>query len=125
MGELISKVIVFINELYGSYLKIQEIHWNTYHNGVHKVQDEIKDLLMEYSDKLAEVAMGIDVRPGFDVLHPIIPNTTDSEEICKVLKKKAYRLKESLIGPEYSGLVNVLDDFATDMDKTAYLTTLV
>ena len=125
MDDLIGKVISFVNELYGSYMKIQEIHWNTYKKGVHTTQDEIKDALIDYADKLGEVTIGIDSRPGFDVLHPIIPMSTSSEEICTVLTRKAERLKESSIGPGYSGLVNVLDDFCADFNKYTYLSTLL
>lgn len=124
MDDLIGKVISFVNELHGSYLKIQEIHWNTYKKGLHTTEDDIKEGLLDYIDKLVEVAMGLDRRPGFDVLHPIIPQSTNSEEICSVLVRKAERFKSMLEGPGYSGLVNVLDDFCTDFSQFTYLSTL-
>lgn len=53
------RVITFVNELYGSYLKLKEIHWNTYSKSLHLLIDEINDDLLEYIDDITENILGI------------------------------------------------------------------
>lgn len=83
------RVITFVNELYGSYFKLKEIHWNTYSKSLHLLIDEINEDLLEYVDDITENIMGLnDSRVGYNIINPNIPNTTDPKEILKVLAAK-------------------------------------
>lgn len=116
------RVITFINELYGSYLKIKEIHWNTYSKSLHLLLDEINEDLLEYIDDISENIMGLeDARFGYGVLDPNIPNTTDPKSILKVLSAKSSQLRYELSSSRYAGLTNILDDFAQTMNRYLYL----
>ena len=124
MSPAMSEVVHFLNELMGSYLKVREIHWNTYGGTEHTVADDTMDEIIEYVDQIAESAIGVDDRPGFDIFNVIIPNSTDLTEIIQVLLNKAERLKNMLTMPIYNGVVNALDDFTTDFSKLKYRSTL-
>lgn len=116
------RVITFVNELYGSYLKLKEIHWNTYSKSLHLLIDEINDDLLEYIDDITENILGInDNRPGYGILHPNIPNSSDTKAILQVLANKNEYLKSYLVAGRYAGLVNVLDDLAQTLNKYIYL----
>ena len=106
------RVITFVNELYGSYFKLKEIHWNTYSKSLHLLIDEINDDLLEYVDDITENIMGLnDSRFGYGIINPNIPNTT----------AKAEYLKSGMTAGRYSGIVNILDDFAQTMNRYIYL----
>lgn len=116
------RVITFINELYGSYFKLKEIHWNTYSKSLHLLIDDINDDLLEYVDDITENIMGLnDSRFGYGIINPNIPNTTDPKEILKVLAAKAEYLKSGMTAGRYAGIVNILDDFAQTMNRYVYL----
>ena len=117
-----NKVITYINELYGSYLKFKEIHWNTYSKSLHLLLDEINDDILEVIDDLSDNIMGIhDSRFGYNILIPSIPNTTDPKELLQVLSAKATYLKSSMDSGIYAGLHNILDDFAEKLNRYIYL----
>lgn len=116
------RVLTFVNELYGSYLKNKEIHWNTYSKSLHLLLDEINEDLLEYIDDITENIMGLeDSRFGYGVLNPVIPNTTDHKAILKVLCAKADNLKSWMSSGRYAGIVNILDDFSQTMNRYIYL----
>lgn len=117
-----NRVITFVNELYGSYLKLKEIHWNTYSKSLHLLIDEINDDLLEVIDDITENIMGIeDDRFGYNILNPNIPQTTDTKAILKVLAAKAEQLNSFMSGGKYSGIANILDDFAQTLNRYIYL----
>lgn len=116
------RVLTFVNELYGSYLKLKEIHWNTYSKSIHLLIDEINDDILDYIDDITENIMGLeDTRFGYNVIDPNIPNTADHKAILKVLSAKAENLKSWMTAGRYAGIVNILDDFAQTMNRYIYL----
>lgn len=124
MNELSYKTLDFCNELFGSYFRIREIHWNTHKMAKHKLCDDVMDSIIEYVDKLSEGMIGLEQRPGFDILKPVIPTSVDLTEILKVLRNKAQYLEQSLSSnSDYVGMVNILDDLITDLNEYVYLST--
>lgn len=117
-----NRVITFVNELYGSYLKLKEIHWNTYSKSLHLLIDEINDDLLEVIDDITENIMGIeDDRFSYNILNPNIPQTTDTKAILKVLAAKAEQLNSFMSAGRYAGIANILDDFAQTLNRYIYL----
>lgn len=125
MGPLMEKVTHFVCQLEGSYERIWEIHWNLYAKGRHETCADVMETLEDYIDRIMESSMGIEERPGFDWFVAIKPSSTNLEEICKTLRMKSDQLAQDLCyNPAYTGIVNILNDFSSDLAKYSYVATL-
>lgn len=124
MTSITSRVLTFNDKLLGSYIKVREIHWNTYNKASHTLCDDIMGTLIDTSDRLLENLMGLEQRPGFNIINPNIPNTTSLEEILNVLNKESCVLESYLTSPIYSGITNITNDFREAINKYLYLSTL-
>lgn len=118
----LQRVISFVNELYGSYFTIREIHWNTYKMATHKLCDDVSEYLIDTTDSIMEAIMGsVEERPGFGILNPNIPKTEDLKMLLKVLKNKATLLKTWISGDQFISVNNLLDDFIQKIADYIYL----
>ena len=77
--------------------------------------------IIDYIDTILELMSGINERPGFDILNPIIPSTTNLGEILKALTMKVETSQDFLQEPSYRGILKTLDDLIADLNKWVYL----
>lgn len=126
MGDDLQLVINFVNECYGAYLKLKEIHWNTYSNTTHVRVDEATEGILSYIDKLMENTIGADApnRPSLGYLNPIIPESSSRVEILVTLNRRANSLADRLQSPVSRGIINILDDFASELNSYQYFNTM-
>lgn len=118
------KMLQFINMLWGSVIKVKEIHFNTHDSSTHKLCDKIQETLLDYIDELGESIQGFaNQRFGYNTLKPIIPESSDLEEILRVLGAKSLQLEAYYSEPIYSGITSVTSDFREDLHKFNYLRT--
>ena len=120
----LEKMLQFINMLWGSVIKVKEIHFNTHDNSTHKLCDEIQETLLDYIDEFGEVIQGFaGQRFGYGIMKPIIPESADLEEILRVLAAKSLQLEAYYSEPIYSGITSITNDFRRDVHKFNYLRT--
>ena len=114
-------LLSIINCLFGSYIRIREIHWNTYNQATHNLTNELMPEVIDYIDAILELISGINERPGFDILKPIIPTTMYLTDILKALVMKIETSQEFLQEPTFRGINKTLDDLIADLNKWTYL----
>ena len=113
----------FLSVLDGAHETLKGLHWSADNHSRHVLTDDIDHDVLEYQDKIAESVMGlIDDKFSVGELHALVG---DSKEIKGFLNElysdvKEYRGKVE----EYDAIVNIIDDFLTDITKWKYLATL-
>lgn len=120
----LQRIIAYTNDLIGTWCKLREIHWNSTKLSTHNSSDAAMGDIMDTIDALFESIMGIEGRPGYDVIHPVIPTGKNTTEVLKVLAMKTSKLEEQLTSTIYSGVLNILNDFKEDLNKHIYLSTM-
>ena len=112
------KVILnIVNCLFGSYIRIREIHWNTHNQATHNLTNSILPDVIDYIDALLELLSGIQDRPGFDILKPVIPSTKQLTDILKAMSMKVEASQDFLKEPNFRGINKTLDDLIADLNK--------
>jgi len=114
-------LISIVNCLFGSYLRIREIHWNTHNQATHNLTNTLMPDIIDYSDAIIELISGISERPGYDILKPIIPSTKDLKQILQALVVKIETVQCVLEEPSFRGVNKTLDDLIADLNKWVYL----
>ena len=126
MDNLRNKTIEFLSILEGYHETLKQIHWSTSNKSEHLLTDEIDSSVLEYEDKIAEVTMGsLNTRYGHGDLKCLLPEAKTTESLLKELKGDVlvYR-KEVGDEPNRAGIINVIDDFISDINRWNYLRTL-
>lgn len=126
MDNLRNKTIEFLSILEGYHETLKQIHWSTSNKSEHLLTDEIDSAVLEYEDKFAEVTMGhLNTRYGHGDLKCLLPEAKTTESLLKELKGDVlvYR-KEVGDEPDRAGIINVIDDFISDINRWNYLRTL-
>lgn len=124
MSNNMLRLVTFANELLGAHCKLREIHWNTYNQSTHDLSDNLMYRIMDTVDSLFETMMGIEDRPGYEIIYPKIPNSTSIKEILQALIAKTESLEMQLSSPVYSGIKPTLKEFKERLNKSIYLSTL-
>lgn len=116
------KTISFFNEIVSIYLRIREFHFNTHIEAEHNLTNSLMPSLMDYADSVMENQMGInDSRPGMDIIR-ITPCTESTlVDTLKYLSNEISNYRETLDETTQIGIINILDDFAQDVNKWIYL----
>lgn len=110
-----------VNCLFGSYIRIREIHWNTRNQATHNLTNDILPGVIDYVDTILELMSGINERPGFDILKPIIPSVKDLKPILQAMTMKVEACQCCINEPSYRGVNKTLDDLIADLNKWVYL----
>lgn len=118
------RIINYVNELIGTHCRLREIHWNTYNKASHDLSDNLMWKFMSTVDRLLESIMGIEERPGYDIICPKIPKSTDIKEILRAIIARTTALEGHLSSPVYSGVTNMLSEFKEQLNKSIYLSSL-
>lgn len=119
------KINYILNSLEGVHSAMKMLHWSTTNKSEHLLTDEIDGSVLEYEDKIAEAAMGVlDDRFGIGDLKTLLPEHKDVKGILSELQKDVLDLENKLSDAKYNGIVNILDDLLTDINKWNYLRTL-
>lgn len=115
------KIISLCNDIYGSAIRLKEIHLHTHSQSIHLLTDSAFDEFLEVFDELMEGVLGItDSKLELGSIRPNIPSSEDDTEILKMIRIKVNETKENLCSM-LSGLEPVLDEFLSDLNKKIYL----
>ena len=114
----------FICATHGYLIRTKELHWNTESNAIHKLCDELHSDLEELEDEFAEWCMGYDGKKfRIGDLLPLLPNATELLPMLKEFEDDIKKIREKADGWKEHGVVNILDDMATMVNKYKYRST--
>lgn len=118
-----SKEILSMLDGYHEILKM--IHWSTTNNAEHILTDRIDKSVLEYQDKLAESIMGdLSIRFGIGDLKSLLPSSKDLNSMLKELEEDIKLFRKINEEENKIGVINILDDLLTDINKWKFISTL-
>jgi hypothetical protein len=86
--------------------------------------DDIDSSVLEYEDKIAENVMGCGAfRIGIGDLKTMLPSAKNLGDMLNELENDVKDFKSKLEDKKHSGIINILDDFLTDINTWKYLKT--
>ena len=115
----------FLRKLEGHCVRLQEIHWNKRKRNIHNTTDDMKKMLHDVIDDVAENMQGLlGVRIKIGTVSPIIPEYTIIEDGHKEILNDVLTFRASVDGiAGFEGVIGILDDCIKDLNSSAYLDT--
>lgn len=125
-NELKNKTIEFLSGLEGMHSRLKTLHWSTKNHSEHVLTDDIDSSVLEYEDKIAECVMGrLNVRFGVGDLKCLLPDAKTLDSLVNEMLNDVITFKKEVDGDILNtGLINILDEFVSDINKWNYLKTL-
>jgi len=114
-------LIKTINQIEGYGTRLKELHWSSSSRSLHVIIDDFQDKLGEFEDAFVENSIALlgFVYPGD--LSPVLPTPTEYEELLENIRGMVISIKRELDDLAWGGLVNILDDFHTEVNRAIYL----
>ena len=115
------KLIEIINKLEGHKTRLKELHWSAPSHSIHVITDEFSDELSKFEDDLTENAIALldFVYPGD--LNPVLPEEKDFEKQLEAIRGILSLIKSECEDKFWSGIINLVDDFWTTVNRYIYL----
>ena len=115
-------LVSVINKLEGHKTRLKELHWSSPSHSIHVVIDDFSSEIAEFEDAFAENSMALLGFIGPGELSPILPGEKEFEEDLEAIRGLLGSIKKEC-GDEmmWSGVVNLVDDFWTTVNKYIYL----
>lgn len=114
-----------VSKLYLYGINTKFIHYSGKTDHMHRLCDELRDIILTFVDKLAESSFGYLGKPSYnDFSFPKIKDSNDIREICDNIN--------GLIAPvrtqcnnnkKLLGIVSLIDDFTASLGKIKFLAT--
>ena len=124
MNTLKKEAIEFLSVLEGNHQLLKGLHWSTNCKAEHLLTDDIDSSVLEYEDKIAENVMGCgNFRIGVGDLKTMLPSAKNLGDMLTELENDVKDFKSKLEDKKHSGIINILDDFLTDINTWKYLKT--
>ena len=108
---MVPNIINFINRLEGYQTRWKELHWSAPSISYHKLCDEIRGILSDYEDSVAEDAQGMYDRIKVGEINPVLPKSTTAIGLLSEIRADIANMKLEWGSPMYTGLINETDDF--------------
>lgn len=107
--------------LHGYHTRLKELHFSAPNMSLHKVIDDFDSELQEFDDTIMEDAQSIFgfIEPG--TIEPVLPEETEIEELLRSIRAMLADMKDTLQEKLYTGIINTVDDFWSEVNKTIYL----
>ena len=123
MGKNTKACIDMFNTLYGAYLSLKKIHFTTTSQAEHLRTDNASGEVLDYADKFMEGYMGLFGRiEQSDIKYVNFGEYKDDKSLYQSLRKKLAEFRKTIENNiAMNGIVNIIDDFATDLNKWIYL----
>lgn len=124
--ELKQKTIEFLSGIEGYHETLKGLHWSTKNHSEHVLTDDIDGDVLGYEDKIAECVMGLTgLRFGVGELKSLLPVAKNLDALVPEMENDVIKFKKEVENDiAYSGLVNIIDEFLSDIAKWNYLKTL-
>ena len=107
--------------LHGYHTRLKELHFSAPTMSLHKVIDDFDSALQEFDDTIMEDAQSIFgfIEPG--MINPVLPEETEIEALLRSIRAMLADMKDNLQEKLYTGIINTVDDFRSELNKTIYL----
>lgn len=107
--------------LHGYHTRLKELHFSAPTMSLHKVIDDFDSALQEFDDTIMEDAQSIFgfIEPG--MINPVLPEETEIEALLRSIRAMLADMKDNLQEKLYTGIINTVDDFWSELNKTIYL----
>ena len=121
-----NKTTEFLSGLEGMHSCLKMLHWSTTNHSQHLLCDDIDGSVLEYEDRIAECIMGrLNTRFGIGDLKCLLPEAKTLDSLINELLSDVISFKKETEDDILnSGLINILDEFISDINKWNYLKTL-
>lgn len=116
--------INFLGNLEGYHAQLKLIHWSTDNHSKHLLTDELDDCVLDCEDSVAENVMGILGEKISEGLKTLLPNNKELKGLLSELEEDVLDFKDDCDDRKEAGLVNILDDMLTNINKYKFLETL-
>ena len=115
------KLVVVLGKIEGHKTRLKELHWSSPSRSMHVIIDDFSSELAEFEDALVvnSIALLDFVYPGD--LSPKLPEETDFESDLEAIRAILAGLKADCEETYWSGVINLVDDFWTTVNKYIYL----
>jgi hypothetical protein len=125
-SELKNKTKNFLSYLEGVHSQLKMLHWSSKNHSEHVLTDDIDSSILEYEDRIAECVMGrLNTRFGIGDLKCLLPESKTLDGLINELQNDTITFKKDVEDDIMnSGLVNILDELISDINKWNYLKTL-
>lgn len=121
-GKNQKEILNYVNVVYGGYIKLKEIHFNTTNQAEHLLTDNSSSDFLSYADQIMENVLGMfDTRFGLNILEMKKCNCASPKEVYAYIREEGLKLKSKLDQPIFAGMNKILDDFIADLNKWIYL----
>lgn len=115
----------FLSRLEGYHQALKMMHWSTDNHSKHLLTDDIDKSILEFEDEVAENLMGITGTKISSGLETNKPSTKDLKELLSELERDVLEFIGEYEGDKSNrGLINICDDFLSQVNKYKYLETL-
>lgn len=116
--------IEFLSSLEGYHQTLKMIHWSTSNKAEHLLTDDIDSSILDYEDSIAESIMGcLNMKYGHGDLKSMLPSAKTLSEMLNELESETNTFKRTLEENDHAGIINIIDDLLTDINKWKYLET--
>lgn len=124
-GKLRKDTIEFLSILDGAHETLKGLHWHAERHAEHILTDDIDHSVLEYQDKIAESVMGIiDDKFGVGELKALVGDAKEIHDFLDELMSDVKEYREN-VGDGHPAIINIVDDFLTDITKWKYLATFL
>ncbi len=115
----------FLSRLEGYHQALKMMHWSTDNHSKHLLTDDIDKSILEFEDEVAENLMGITGTKISEGLKGDKPDVKDLKELLSSLEQDVLGFINEYEGERSNrGLINICDDFLSEVNKYKYLETL-
>lgn len=118
------KAVDFLSSLEGYHQQLKLIHWSTDNHSKHLLTDELDGCILDCEDSVAENVMGILGEKISEGLKALLPNNKELKGLLGELEDDVLNFKDECDDRKEAGLINILDDMLTSINKYKFLETL-
>lgn len=118
------KAVDFLSSLEGYHQQLKLIHWSTDNHSKHLLTDELDGCVLGCEDSVAENVMGILGEKISEGLKALLPNNKELKGLLGELEEDVLNFKDDCDDRKEAGLINILDDMLTSINKYKFLETL-
>lgn len=118
------KAVDFLSSLEGYHQQLKLIHWSTDNHSKHLLTDELDGCILSCEDSVAENVMGILGEKISEGLKALLPNNKELKGLLGELEDDVLNFKDECDDRKEAGLINILDDMLTNINKYKFLEAL-
>lgn len=118
---MVQEILTVINQCEGFLTRTKEIHFSAYNMSLHKLCDEVKEVIGDFEDNVAEDAQAIYGQIQVGELNPVLPKSTTLVDLLIEVRAMILNMKSTLTENMYTGIINECDDMFHKVNQFIYL----